>query len=72
MALLKKFKLYGITDKNLAWFGSYLSNSKPYIYIGENIETNLKYITCANPQGSILKPLLFTAYVNDLLNESRL
>ena len=29
--LLKKLKLYGITEKNLAWFESYLSNRKQYI-----------------------------------------
>ena len=33
--LLKKLKFYGITDKNLAWFESYLSNRKQYIEIGE-------------------------------------
>ena len=31
--LLKKLKLFGITDKNLAWFQSYLSNRKQYIEI---------------------------------------
>ena len=70
--LLKKLKLYGITDKNLAWFESYLSNRKQYIQIGENSKTDLKYVTCGVPQGSILGPLLFLVYVNDLPNASRL
>ena len=44
--LLKKLKLYGVTDKNLAWFESYLSNRKQYIQISENSKTDLKYVTC--------------------------
>ena len=70
--LLKKLKLYGITDKNLAWFESYLSNRKQYIQIGENSKTDLKYVTCGVPQGSILGPLLFLVYVNNLPNASHL
>ena len=70
--LLKKLKLYGITEKNLAWFESYLSNRKQYIEIGENSKTDLKYVICGVPEGSILGPLLFLVYVNDLPNASRL
>ena len=70
--LLKKLKLFGITDKKLAWFESYLSNRKQHIQIGENSKTDLKYVTCSAPQGSILGPLLFLVYVNDLSNASRL
>ena len=70
--LLKKLKLYGITDKNLTWFESYLSNRKQYIEIGENSKTYLKYVTCGVPQGSILGSLLFLVYVNDLPNAFRL
>ena len=67
---LKKVKLYGITDKNLAWFQSYLSNRKQYIEIGENSKTDPKYVTCGGTQGSILGPLLFLVYVNDPPNTS--
>ena len=68
--LQKKLKLYGIIDKNLAWFESYLSNRKQFIQIGENSKADLKYVTCDIPKGSILGPLLFLVYVNNLPNAS--
>ena len=70
--LLKKLKLNGITYKNLAWFESCLSNRKQYIEIGENSKTDLKYVTCGVPQGSIFGPHLFLIYVSNLPNASRL
>ena len=63
-------KLYGITDKNLAWFESDLSDRKQYIQIGEISKTDLKYVTYGIPQGSILGELL--VYVNELPNASLL
>ena len=70
--LLKKLKLCGITDKNLAWFQSYLSNRQQYIETGENSKIDPKYVTCGIPQGSILGPFLFLVFVNNLPNASRL
>ena len=63
-------RLYGIWY--FAYFESYLFNKKQYIYICQNSKTDLKYITCGIPQGSILGPLLFLVYINDLPNASRL
>ena len=68
--LLRKLELYGITDRNYAWIKSYLSNRLQYIQIDENSRTEFCVVKCGVPQGSILGPLLFSLYVNDLKNAS--
>ena len=70
--LLKKLELYGVTDQNHSWFKNYLSNRKQFIQINNEENTEVETITCGVPQGSILGPLLFLLYVNDLKNASNL
>ena len=63
--LLNKLKYYGLKGSTLNLFQSYLSNRKQYTEIEDNTSTILPIFVCV-PQGSILGPILFIIYVNDL------
>ena len=56
---------YGTREVVNSWFSSYLRNRSQYVSIN-GFTSKLEHIHWGVPQGSIVRPLLFLTYVNDL------
>ena len=63
--LIQKLEHYGVQNKEIRWFRSYLTNRKQCCKVNGQL-SDLESITTGVPQGSCLGPLLFIIYVNDL------
>ena len=65
--LLAKMNLYGIQGIALDWFRSYLTNRTQRCLVNGSL-SRICSLKCGVPQGTILGPLLFLIYINDLPN----
>ena len=68
--LLQKWSHYVVRSISLLWFQSYLTGRQQYVSIN-NHSSQLGGITCGVPQSSLLGPLPFLIYINDIHNVSK-
>ena len=67
--LLSKLKHYAIQENALQLPSSYLKDRGQYVQL-DNVKSSSHAVICGIPQGSVLGPLLFNIYINDITEAS--
>ena len=63
--LLYKMRIYNFSDSTIKWFSNYLKFRSQFISIGAK-NSSMRHIKSGVPQGSVLGPILYTIYINEL------